>query len=313
MNTAHVAVRHYPTTRSTHPAFHFFGRHWGAFQERRKRATLPADLCALDDRELMDIGMTRGEIDFVASNSSISPRGIQSTYRGTFFMVMLCTACFLLFASEAEAQCTARDVLQNQLRLKTAPSARMPQTLVRSAVDVPVWKTITVGTFADSSALSNALDAVGCATGNSAGEILARRTFSLSAKKANVELFSVSAAELGFETETASLADIYARAQQLGFGLAAAEVAPQLRLQYFDQPVGEFLIIGMVPIETWNGESIIWTVANGGAGLILNGQDGSADAQLSVVSRFLFVRSSPSFECAILGKPLHTLAASFFP
>jgi hypothetical protein len=295
MNTAHVAVRHYPTTRSTHRAFHFFGRHWGAFQERRKRATLPADLCALDYRELMHIGITRGEIDFVASNSSIGPRGIRSTYRGTFFIVMLCTACFLLFASEAEAQCTARDVLQNQLRLKAAPSARMPQTLVRSAVDVPVWKTITVGTFADSSALSNALDAVGCGIGNSAGEILARPTFSLSAKKTNVELFSVSAAELGFENETASLADIYARAQQLGFRLAAAEVAPQLRLQYFDQPVGEFLIIGMEPIETWNGESIIWTVANGGAGLILNGQDGSADAQLSVVSRFLFVRSIAQF------------------
>jgi hypothetical protein len=47
------------------------------------------------------------------------------------------------------------------------------------------------------------------------------------------------------------------RAQQLGFGLAAAEVAPQLRLQYFDQPVGEFLIIGMEPIKRWNGEFVI--------------------------------------------------------
>ena len=168
----------------------------------------------------------------------------------------------------------------------------MPQILVRSAVDVPVWKTITVGTFSDSFALSNALDAVGCGIGDSAGKILARPTFTLSATKTNVELFAVSAAELGFETDTASLADIYARAQQLGFGLAAAEVAPQLRLQYFDQPVGEFLIIGMEPIKTWNGEPIILTVANGGAGLILIGQDGSADAQISVVSRFLFVRSN---------------------
>src|SRR5882757_3277742 len=100
-----------------------------------------------------------------------------------------------------------------------------------------------------------------------------------------------SEAELGFQGGTASLVDIYARAQQLGFGLAAAEVAPQLRLQYFDQPIGEFLIIGMKPIQTWNGEPTILTVANGGAGLILIGQDGSADAQISVVSRFLFVRS----------------------
>jgi hypothetical protein len=105
-----------------------------------------------------------------------------------------------------------------------------------------------------------------------------------------VGLVAVSVAELGFQTDTASLADIYARARQLGFGLAAAEVAPQLRLQYFDQPIGEFLVIGMEPIKTWTGDPVILTVANGGAGLILVGQDGSADAQISVASRFLFVR-----------------------
>ena len=168
----------------------------------------------------------------------------------------------------------------------------MPQILIRSAIDVTVWKTITVGTFADLFALSSALDAVGCGIGNSAGEILARPSFTLSTTKTSVELFTVSASELGFPTDTASLADIYARAKQLGFGLAAAEIGPQLRLQYFDQPIGEFLIIGMEPIRTWNGEPVILTVANGGAGLILIGQDGSADAQISVASHFLFVRSN---------------------
>jgi len=155
-----------------------------------------------------------------------------------------------------------------------------------------VWKTITIGTFANVFALSTALDTVGCGIGNSAGEILARPTFTLRGAKTNVELFTVSAAELGFKTDTASLADIFARAKQLGFGLAAAEVGPQLRLQYFDQPIGEFLIIGMEPIRTWTGTPIILNVANGGAGLILIGQDGSADAQISVASRFVFVRTN---------------------
>ena len=102
----------------------------------------------------------------------------------------------------------------------------------------------------------------------------------------------MSAAELGFQTDTASLANIYARAKELGFELAAAEIGLQLRLQYYDQPIGEFLIIGMEPLRTWKGEPVILTVANGGAGLILIGQDGSADAQISVLSRFLFVRSN---------------------
>jgi hypothetical protein len=211
---------------------------------------------------------------------------------GIFIITTLCAACILLFASEARSQCTARNVLQNQLRLKNTHSASRPQIRVRSAIDVPVWKTITVGTFADFFALSNALDAVGCSIGNSAGEILSRPTFTLSATKTSVALFAVSAAELGFQTDTASLADIYARAKQLGFGFAAAEIGSQLRLQYFDQPIGEFLIIGMEPIRTWQGEPVILTVANGGAGLVLIGQDGSADAQISVVSRFLFVQSN---------------------
>ncbi len=183
---------------------------------------------------------------------------------GALIMATLCTAFTLLFASEAAAQCSARDVLQNHLKLKKALSADSPQLLIKSAADVPVWKTIKIGTFANFFALSNAMDAVGCGIGNSAGEILARPTFTLSATKANVELFAASASELGFQIDTAALADIYARAKQLGFGLAAAEVGPQLRIQYFDQPIGEFLTIGMEPIRTWKGAPAILNVANGG-------------------------------------------------
>src|SRR6185295_4384369 len=131
-------------------------------------------------------------------------------------------------------------------------------------------------------ALLNALDAAGCSIGGLAEEILARPAFTVGTRKTSVELFAVSAAELGFQTDTARLADIYARARQLGFGLAAAEVAPQLRLQFLDQPIGEFLIIGMEPTKTWQGEPVILTVANGGAGLILIGQDGRLDAQISI-------------------------------
>ena len=44
----------------------------------RKRQSLQAALCALSDRELMDIGTTRAEIDYVASNRGIDPRGTRS-------------------------------------------------------------------------------------------------------------------------------------------------------------------------------------------------------------------------------------------
>jgi hypothetical protein len=221
---------------------------------------------------------------------AIPHRSIRRQSGGTL-IAMLCTACIVLFASDASAQCTARAVLRNHLTLKTTPSANTSPIPVKSAFAVPLWRTITTGTFANSFALLTALDAAGCSIGDSAEEILARPAFTVGTTKTNVELFAVSAAELGFETDTARLADIYARAQQLGFGLAAAEVAPQLRLQFLDQPMGEFLI-GMAPIKRWTGEPVILTVANGGAGLVLIGRDGSTDAEIPVAARFLFVRSN---------------------
>jgi uncharacterized protein YjiS (DUF1127 family) len=56
----------------------FLKSSWGALQEWRKRQRLRATLYDLSDRELMDIGTTRGEIDYVASNRGIDPRGIRS-------------------------------------------------------------------------------------------------------------------------------------------------------------------------------------------------------------------------------------------
>jgi len=53
-------------------------KYWDAFQERRERQKLRATMSDLSDRELMDIGTTRGEIDYVASQRGIDPRDIRS-------------------------------------------------------------------------------------------------------------------------------------------------------------------------------------------------------------------------------------------
>ncbi|WP_426413515.1 hypothetical protein [Bradyrhizobium ganzhouense] len=221
---------------------------------------------------------------------------------------MLCAVCMFQFATEAGAQCSARDVLQNQSKPKTASSSHAPVTPVRSIADLPVWKRITLGSYSNSLTLRNAMDAIGCHVGGSAAEILARPAFIVSSTKKEVELVTVSAAALGFETDTVTLAAMYERAKRLGLRIAAAEVGPQLRLQYLDQPLGEFLIIAMDPIRTWSGEETILNVANGGAGLILIGQDGGAGAAISVTSRFVFERPTE----AVLVDQLEQ-AAAFLP
>jgi uncharacterized protein YjiS (DUF1127 family) len=78
MYTVQGAAELRQTTASTQRVTNFFGSCWGALQEWRKRERLRADLCGLNDRELMDIGIARGEVDYVASNRSIDPRGARS-------------------------------------------------------------------------------------------------------------------------------------------------------------------------------------------------------------------------------------------
>ena len=56
----------------------FFKRRWDALQERHERQKLRDALSNLSDRDLMDIGISRGEIDYAASHRGIDPRGIRS-------------------------------------------------------------------------------------------------------------------------------------------------------------------------------------------------------------------------------------------
>jgi uncharacterized protein YjiS (DUF1127 family) len=78
MSTTYGATGLGQTAASTRRVSSFFRRYWAAFQERRERDRLRAVLYSLKDCELQDIGIARGEIDYVASNRSIDPRGARS-------------------------------------------------------------------------------------------------------------------------------------------------------------------------------------------------------------------------------------------
>ena len=91
MSTTYGATGLGQSAVSTRSVSSFLERYWGAFQERRKRQRLLVNLCDLSDRELMDIGTTRGEIDYVASNRGIDPRGIRATASRNSLEAMRCS------------------------------------------------------------------------------------------------------------------------------------------------------------------------------------------------------------------------------
>ena len=69
-----------PTAASAPNVLSLLKRYWRAFQERRQRQSLRATLHNLSDRELMDIGLTRDEIDYITPHRAIDKLRDSTTY-----------------------------------------------------------------------------------------------------------------------------------------------------------------------------------------------------------------------------------------
>jgi uncharacterized protein YjiS (DUF1127 family) len=67
IGTAIVSIRQVPG---------FISGCWNGLQERQKRAKSLAALYGLNGRDLQDIGIAYGDIEYVVSNSDIDPRGV---------------------------------------------------------------------------------------------------------------------------------------------------------------------------------------------------------------------------------------------
>jgi uncharacterized protein YjiS (DUF1127 family) len=77
MSTIHGITEFGPAT-AKRQVYSPLEAYWNAFHEWRKRERLRTQLCRMTDVELMDIGITRGEIDYVASNRTFDPTGFRS-------------------------------------------------------------------------------------------------------------------------------------------------------------------------------------------------------------------------------------------
>ena len=74
MSTTHGTTWLERTSLSTRHVSSFIWKYWDAFQVRGERQKLRAVLLDSSDREFMDIGIARDEIDYIASQRSIDPR-----------------------------------------------------------------------------------------------------------------------------------------------------------------------------------------------------------------------------------------------
>ena len=122
--------------------------------------------------------------------------------------------------------------------------------------DFQTWKTIKLGTGDD---FCRVLKSAGHRVSDWAEDLINQPAFRVASKELKLKLVRVTVVELGFK-DGATREQIYNRAKELGLELCPAEVGPQLRLQYKDQPMGEWLRIAMEPITVSGGDLRVFSV-----------------------------------------------------
>ena len=157
-----------------------------------------------------------------------------------------------------------------------------------SVCKFPTWKTIRLGTHKDATALHEAIDAKKNRISDWGKDILKR--IKVSPTEQEIDLVHPTVADLGLP-KGGTRKQIYAKAKELGLALCPAEVGPQLRLQYQDQPSGEWILIGMEPITDSNGNPNVFDVEHSGVGRWLRAGDGHADHFWNPEDRWVFARS----------------------
>ncbi len=111
------------------------------------------------------------------------------------------------------------------------------------------WKKIMLGTHVNGAGLIRALQGKQCLIDDYAKRMIEQPTFRVAAQKQKIDLIRTSVMDLGFEFGT-SLREIFGRAiDEFGWKLCPAEVGPQLRRQYVNQPLNEKITVATTPIR----------------------------------------------------------------
>jgi len=122
-----------------------------------------------------------------------------------------------------------------------------------------------------------------------ASDILGKPAFKAADEETEVDLVKATVAELGFK-KGARYDQIYERAKEPGLELCPPEVGPQLRLQYQDQPNGEWIVVAMEPIIDSDGCPRVFNVERIGSELWLSSYWGRPDGFWDPDCQWVFCR-----------------------
>jgi hypothetical protein len=167
-----------------------------------------------------------------------------------------------------------------------------PARVVETDPITSVWITITLGTIPRDQ-LDQKLQDNNTKISDQAAEMMQQDAFTVAQREERINLVSVSVAELGFDEATCYKV-ICQRAKEHDLEPCPAEVGPQLRLQYKDQPIYEWILVAMKALQGCDGSLRIFDVGRTGDGkLWLKSYSGDPDYHWAPGCRFLFWRRKP--------------------
>lgn len=153
----------------------------------------------------------------------------------------------------------------------------------------PTWRTIKLGTHKNVKALKKAITDASQQISDWSNDIMGKPAFTLASEEISIDLVTATVAELGFTGNTRYDA-ICARIRELDYELCPAEVGPQLRRQYTDQPPHEVLVVAMEAISGSDGDLFVFRVRHSRGGRWLSTYFGRPDYLFGPGNRFVFRR-----------------------
>lgn len=129
--------------------------------------------------------------------------------------------------------------------------------------------------------------AKGMQIGNNAIDIINKPAFTISSSAVRISLVVKSVAELGFPGR-ADFEQVCAAASTMGLSKCPAEVGPLLRLNYPEQPNGEWLIIAMDSIVDSQGEPRMFLIGHNDRGQWLVADHSYAPHTYGNTKKFVF-------------------------
>jgi hypothetical protein len=116
------------------------------------------------------------------------------------------------------------------------------------------WKTVKLGLYKSADEYRAVIKSKNWHIGPLAETMLDEIDFEVAAESREVELVALTIADLGFtfnlqyeDCYDARYTKIFDRAMKLGLQPCPAEVGPNLRVAYIDQPYGEWIIVATKP------------------------------------------------------------------